>query len=507
MSFAYPFVLWLLIPLIAYFALFRPRRITLFADGTVAVLLLFALALPYRDAAPVQEAIQAREIIFALDVSRSMRARDLSPDRYRYAKEVIRRVVHTQTTDATGLIAFTTNALLLAPPTTDHALVSDALDALEPDNILTKGTSLRKLFAFLSRLEEGERILVLLSDGGEERNLEALVSALPPSTRLVIVPIATPSGAPVPLENDTLLKDERGNLVISRRNPILKTLAEHTDAAFIEPQSSVDATAKRIVDALEAQHTRLLKRERRDRTMLGWIFLLPAALLFFAAHTRFVRYLLLLAAFAHLPLEAGVFDTLRLHRAYEAYARGDYNTTERLLKHVRTPSLQRAYLRASLLYRQEKYLRAAKAFEAIRTRDASQKSALLYNAATAYAKAGRYRRARILYRRALQLREDEDARHNLSVVLFSQETAAPKGRTKPGGENATPPGSSDADASPQSNRNDATAQSGGGGGHSRAKGASAKRHTPPKNATHPMPLSSKVYELINKGYIRETQPW
>ena len=506
MSFVHPFVLWLLIPLIAYLLLFRPRRITIIADSAVAALLIFALALPYRDTAPAQEAIQAREVIFALDVSRSMRARDLTPDRYRYAKELIRRIAQTQTTDAMGLIAFTTNALLLAPPTTDHALVLDALDALEPDNILTKGTSLRKLFAFLSRLEEGERTLVLISDGGEERDVEALLNALPPNTRLIIVVLATPAGAPVPLESDALLKDKRGNLVISRRNPILETLAARTDATFIGPQTSPDATAKRIVDALEAQRTQLLKRMRHDRTMLGWIFLLPAALLFFAAHTRYVRYLLLSAAFAHLPLEAGVLDTIRLQKAYAAYDAGDYNTTARLLKKVSTPSLQRAYLRASLLYHRGAYEKAAQAFDAIRTRDIALKRTLLYNAATAYAKAGAYEKARRRYIKALQLGDDEDVRHNLNIVLFLQENTAVQGRTKPGGSDASS-SSSDADVSPETSKNDATAQSGGGGGNTRSKSASAKRRTAPQSASRPMPLSSKVYELINKGYIRETQPW
>ena len=507
MSFAYPFVFWLAVPLALFVWLYRPRRIRTLADATVALLLVGALANPTLPQAPQTQTLEAREILFALDISRSMKARDLPPNRYRFAKATMKAFLAHDTTDSIGLVAFTTNPLLLAPPTTDHRLVALALDALEPDNILTRGTSLMRLFDFLGTLEGKERIVVLITDGGEERDTAALAQRLPADTRLVILPTATAAGAPVPQSKRTMLKDKRGNLVISRRNPALAELASHTGAAWVEPESTPEATAEALHDALSAFAARPLSHETRSGASLAWLLLLPAALLFFVAHTRFVRYLIALAALAHLPLEASWLDTLQLKQAYNAYYRGDINASVAALRRVDTPSLQRAYLQAALQYRRGAYNKAARAFLAIRTASPRLKQRLLYNAATAYAKAGRYETAKRLYAKALQLGDDADTRHNLAAIALLRAAQAPEGRTKPGGAQSGASGG-DAEATKTTRqRSDTSASQSGGGGNGRTKASVALSRKPDPDTSRPMPLSSKVYDLINKGYIRETRPW
>ncbi|HFQ61764.1 MAG TPA: VWA domain-containing protein, partial [Epsilonproteobacteria bacterium] len=149
MTLLYPSFLWLLVPLTLFFFKSSPK-IVVRTHLVILMLLLFSLARPVKEASLQESNIQARDLIIALDVSYSMRASDIPPTRYTFAKETIKQLLKNNPTDNVMLMAFTSNPLLLSPPTTDHTLIDVALDALNPEFILTKGTSLKKLFKKLA---------------------------------------------------------------------------------------------------------------------------------------------------------------------------------------------------------------------------------------------------------------------------------------------------------------------------------------------------------------------
>ena len=155
-----------------------------------------------------------------------MKATDISPTRYDFAKETISALLQANPGDNVMLIAFTTNPLLLSPPTTDHALINIALENLNPEFILTKGTSLEKLFKKLSSMKIGHKNLVLITDGGEENNLEKLTTLVENADiSLTILALGTKQGTTIQNKDGSLLKDKEDNLVISRVNPLLESLA------------------------------------------------------------------------------------------------------------------------------------------------------------------------------------------------------------------------------------------------------------------------------------------
>ncbi|PTB87132.1 VWA domain-containing protein, partial [cyanobacterium G8-9] len=193
-------------------------------------------------------------MIIALDVSYSMRATDLSPTRYDFAKETIRVLLEKNPSDNIMLIAFTTNPLLLSPPTTDHTLINIALKSLNPEFILTKGTSLEKLFKKLSQLDAGHKNLILMTDGGEESDLTKLTSILADSDiSLTILALGSKQGITIKNKDGSLLKDKQGNLVISRINPLLEILASTVKGNYITASSSPEATANQIDTVLRLQ--------------------------------------------------------------------------------------------------------------------------------------------------------------------------------------------------------------------------------------------------------------
>ncbi len=513
MSWLYPSLLWLLVPIVLLGVRYR-HHIDILVHALVAALLVVALARPVVVDNETARSIEAHELILALDVSYSMRAQDLSPDRYRFAKETFKALLRTDRNAIVTLYAFTTNPLQLSPPTTDRPLVETALDAIDPEQILTKGTSLKRLFERLASEDSRERWLIVATDGGEEKEITPLIDTL---RRARIVPIvlavASRSGALVPDREGKPLRDAQDNLVVSRRNPLLDTLVRETEGILVEPKNTPQATAQAIVDLVES-HLKKRKIERKSLryTDLSFLPLLAAAVLFFLLHTRYVRYLLLLATFIGLNAEAGDLD--RLHSAYRAYNEGNYTHAVTLLKSIETASFQRTYALANSYYKLGKYDEALRLYRSLRTASIPLKRKVVYNIANCYAKTGRYKEAQRHYIEALRLGAGEDAWHNLSLVLFKRDKAAPRGKTAPSDARNAPAKQSAAtdDTDTQSGKRSGGRGGGmtGNGGDTRTKPqASDVTKTPERQNGHatPHPLGSKVYELINKGYIRETKPW
>ena len=518
MTFHAPEYLWLLIPIGLVFYLFRPRSLRIVMHLFIVTLLLVALSRPQLEKGLSQERVDARDVIIALDVSYSMRARDIQPDRYRFAKATIEALLQKDAKDNVMLIAFTTNPLLLSPPTTDHALVKTALEALEPKNILTKGTSLKKLFKQIATDKNGHKELLLITDGGEERDLDALTQALKGADiHLTILALGTTEGSTIPTEEGKPLRDREGHLVISRINPLLERLADTLEGTYLTPQSSPEATADAILKSFEtgSNNTNSIKKLRHSYTELYQLPLLLALLLFLAVHTRAARRLLPLFAFFGIQLHASFFDTLYLKQAYDHYVHHEYKAAKTTLLKVKTPSLQRQIALANTYYKLGNYPKAAALYLGIHTTSPKIKQMLFYNLGNAYAMQGAYTKARMYYTKALQLGEDTEALHNLkAVALLEERKKKALGMARPKSQGAQSKAKQSSEESDDAKKPKAQEQSGAGSGSGgeqqhkkRAKEPKKRLLMDEEQKPQKLPLSSKVYELINKGYIRETKPW
>jgi Ca-activated chloride channel family protein len=516
MSLLYPQFLWFFIPLGLLVWFLRPKTLRPSIHLLILALLILALSRPRIHGDVQEEKVVARDILIALDVSYSMRAQDLSPDRYTYAKKTIDTLLEENKKDNIMLIAFTTNPLILSPPTTDHPLIHTALNALDPKNILTKGTSLEKLFQKIATLPDIHREVLLLTDGGEEQSLDTLLATLQKSdTHLTILALGTTMGATVPRENGSLLKDKAGHLVVSRINPLLPKLAEASGGSYLKASGSPAKDASAIQSSFrQGNPVQEVKKLQRHDTELYFLPLLLATLLFLMLHTRASRYLLLLFALAGVQLQAGFFDGIRLDNAYAQYESGEYNQSKATLRTIETPSLQQRYAEASVAYRMGDYKKARRLYTSIRTTLPDVKQKLYYNIANTYAMEGVYDKAKIYYTKALQLGEDADAAHNLArVSQLKNRHDAQLGIAHPKSQSAQSGKSDTQDAGEeksQKRKEDQPSSGSGSGGEEKLGG---KQEEPHKGRleldeeAQPQPLSSKVYELINKGYIHETQPW
>jgi Ca-activated chloride channel family protein len=417
------------------------------------------------------------------------------------------------------LIAFTTNPLLLSPPTTDHELINIALKSLNPDYILTKGTSLKKLFkkiASMNRSETSHKNLILITDGGEEDNINSLTKELENANiSLTVLALGTKHGTTIENPDGTLLKDDKNHLVVSRINPLLKKLTSQVDGLYLTASNSPEATAKDLQDVLSTneQRSETITKMQYSYTELYQIFIFFAALLFLMVHTRASKYLITLFILLGVNLEASMLDSYHLNQAYKSYRAEDFNNGKLKLKKIDIPSLQSRFALGNTYYRLHSYKKALKVYMSIHSTSAEVKQKLYYNIANTHAMIEEYDKAKIYYTKALQLGSDEDSRHNLKLVaLLKKKKDAGLGIAHPKSQSSDSSKSESTESDKDEARDEDQPSSGSGsGGESKTDEKANKKEEKKKlildESQEKQPLSSKVYELINKGYIRETQPW
>lgn len=512
MSILYPSLLWLLLPLTVLFY-YRPGKIADTVHLIVLALLVVALSRPVVDQGVQERKIEAQEIIIALDVSYSMRADDIAPSRYAFALQTIESFLERNHNDNITLIAFTTNPLLLSPPTTDHQLVSLALKSLRPDQILTHGTSLEKLLKKVSELPMEEKNLILISDGGEEKDVFILNNIIQESRILpIILAMGTERGSPIPKEDGSALKDKEGHLVISRINPLLATLAAQNSGSYLTPSHSPEATAEELQEALDALDA---EKQQLGKMTHSYIELYPiplflALILFLLVHTRGVKYLLVLGTLFGSQAQASFFDLFKLDNAYHSYTQEDYNRSKEILNTISAKTLQSQVALANSYYKLGEYKRAINAYQSIRSTSPQVKQMLYYNIANAYARLESYDKARRYYTQALQLGDDEDARANLALISLLQEKETSLGIAPPKSQNNSGSKSEDQEQTEDKERRSeeqSSSGSGNSGSEQKQKNKEKLKLTVDRQNRQKQPLGSKVYEMINKGYIHEKQPW
>ncbi len=514
MTFLYPTLLWVLIPL-GLLLWGSQQKLTPIVHLLILILLIISLARPVEKHTLQEANILSKDIIIALDVSYSMRATDLSPTRYDFAKETIKSLLEKNPADNIMLIAFTRNPLLLSAPTTDHALINIALQSLNPEFILTKGTSLKTLFEKLATMQVAGKNLILMTDGGEEENMKELVSLLlNMDAHLHILALGTTQGTSIKSKEGLLLKDKQGNLVISRINPLLKTLANSVQGSYLMSLSSPQTTAEALDKNLRTKDTSSQHGKKMQYHHEEW-YQFPlgmAVFLFFMLHTSGVKYLLLFFAFFGLHAQASFFDLYHLQIAYKNYENKEFTLVTKHLQKIGEHSLQSQLLLANNYYKKGAFKKAIGIYLSIRSTSPHVKQMIYHNTANAYAQLDVYSKAKIYYTKALQLGDHEDAKCNLNLIVFLDDKKdVSLGITGP------KPQSSDASKSESQEKKDKrereeaqpSSGSGGGGGKSNKEEKEKSKLYSNENDDNakPHPLGSKVYELINKGYILETQPW
>ncbi len=193
---------------------------------------------------------QSREILIAIDLSRSMLAQDVKPSRLDRAKLLITSLLEKLAGERVGLIVFSGTAFLQSPLSADYEILREFLPALDPDYLPEGGTNYKALLdttmqAF-GQSASADRFLIVLSDGETtDENWQEVVEQLQKKNiRAIGLGIGTVGGAMIPDGAGAFVKDERGAVVLSKlEGNTLQDLAKKTGGVYRDASTWIDLAA------------------------------------------------------------------------------------------------------------------------------------------------------------------------------------------------------------------------------------------------------------------------
>ena len=185
------------------------------------------------------------DIVFAVDVSKSMLAEDVAPNRLLRSKRIISEIINSLSSDRVGIVAYAAQAIPQVPLTTDFASVKNFLQIIDTDMLSSQGTSIDAALNlsanFFDQNSETNRVLILLSDGEDHDDIpESLISLIIENNiNLISIGVGQDSGSTIPIKIngtvDSYKKDNNGEVVITKRNSeILKKIASSSGGEYID---------------------------------------------------------------------------------------------------------------------------------------------------------------------------------------------------------------------------------------------------------------------------------
>ena len=185
------------------------------------------------------------DLVFALDVSRSMLAEDIAPNRLEKAKQVISKIIDNLGSDRVGVIIYAGNSYPLLPITTDHAAANMFLQNASPDLVSSQGTAINEALelakTYYNNDEQTNRFLVIISDGEDhqEETKQMAQNLSNDGVKVYTIGVGTEKGGPIPLrESGDLVgykKDRKGETIITKRNAeVLQNIADIANGKYID---------------------------------------------------------------------------------------------------------------------------------------------------------------------------------------------------------------------------------------------------------------------------------
>lgn len=189
-------------------------------------LLCFAAARPQYGQREQTIKRQGIEAVIALDISNSMMAEDVVPNRLERAKQMLSKMIDRMVDDKVGLVVFAGEAFTQLPITCDYVSAKMFLSNIDPSLIKTQGTAIgdalsTSIRAFGAEQSEANRAIVLITDGEnhEDDAVAVATRAKEAGIKILVVGIGKPEGAPIPIPGtNDFRKDRQGNVVVSRLN-------------------------------------------------------------------------------------------------------------------------------------------------------------------------------------------------------------------------------------------------------------------------------------------------
>lgn len=222
--------------------------------------LVITLARPQFGSKVSNEKRNGIEIIIAMDISNSMKAKDVVPSRLDKAKLMIENIVDNFTNDKVGLIVFAGDAFVQLPITSDYVSAKMFLQSITPSLIHTQGTDIAKAIDLathsFSQQDKIGKAILLITDGEDHEGgvSKSAKEAREKGINIFILGIGSANGAPIPMDEGGYMTDNSGNTIMSTLNETMcKDIAKAGNGLYIHVDNTSDAQShlNRELDKLQ----------------------------------------------------------------------------------------------------------------------------------------------------------------------------------------------------------------------------------------------------------------
>ena len=226
-------------------------------------LLIIAAARPQFGQSERTEKRQGIEAIVAMDISNSMLAEDVAPNRLDRAKQMVSKLMDNMVNDKVGLVVFAGDAFIQLPITCDYVSAKMFLNSISPSLIKTQGTAIGQALSTSIRCfgeqSDASRAIILITDGENHEDDAVAVAqrAKEMGIKVLVVGIGKPEGSPIPVPGTNgFMRDRKGNVVVSKLNEeMCKEIAQAGNGIYVRCDNTNTATKaiQKELDTLATQ--------------------------------------------------------------------------------------------------------------------------------------------------------------------------------------------------------------------------------------------------------------
>ena len=391
------------------------------------------------------------EIVFAIDVSKSMLCADIQPNRLEKSKQIMTQIINSIGSDRIGIVAYAGSAYPVLPMTTDYELAKMFTQSMNTDVISSQGTAIESAIQtsvdFFDNPNSGKAI-ILLSDGEDHENTSFDVSKVTKekNVKIITVGIGTSNGGTIEFVDELgfqqVKKDKNGQVVTTKLNEeVLQKIASETNGMYCNDSqiSKVIATIKSALASVKQQEFKaqqLAQKQSQFQWFLGIAFVL-LLLEFFITNQNFKGFhiknwfqnkqinLVFLLFFASATAFSQENKTV------------NFQQNEKQLRVIKakekSQKQQASYNLGNTIYKNKKYGEAISNYKnaAQTAKNAAQKHKAFHNLGNAYMQDKNYKLAVASYKNALKANaKDEKTRYNLALAKKLLKKYPPKPNPK-----------------------------------------------------------------------------
>ncbi len=257
--------------------------------------LIIALVNPKIGTNPETIKREGIDLVFAIDVSKSMLAEDVAPSRLEKTKQIVSQIINQLGSDRIGIIAYAGSAFPVLPITTDYSVAKMFLQSMNPTMVSSQGTSLDeaiKLSAtYFDKNDKTKKLLIMISDGEDHSDgaEAAAEEAKKVGLKIITIGVGTQKGGPIPLKENGVAqgfqRDQDNQVVVTKLNPeSLTAIAKATKGGYISGNNTQEVVSY-VKNALEnIEKTEFETQQFTDyNSQFQWFLGFAFALLFIDA--------------------------------------------------------------------------------------------------------------------------------------------------------------------------------------------------------------------------------